>query len=555
MSSGEQDRADEVEAIGRAIGDRIAAHLVDEVRHALHERHDDDPILARLESLEQLARAREQGPSESVDLGSVSSALADVLDAVASLGERIDALAAAPTVDVMAVQTALTEVVDAVSHQIDDGRAAAANTIAAIEVVADRVDQNRLELQPIAARLEATERTAAEIRGAIDAVVSREDPPVDLDPVVRSIEDLRVHYDETQPDLSALINAMKTLRSQIIDSIRETSAEQHVDITPLVAQFVDGRAAHRDELAEVQAAIARLEQAQRESRVDVQASIEHLKTAPLTDPVDLEPLLDAVTQLRGTVPTFDVERLEARIAELAEAMPTIDLAPVIAALDGIDRRLDDTSGRDRVAATIDQVADDLAGARSDMARSDMARSESLDQLSGRLDALQSAVDALRADESLREAELRLARRVDTNSEALRSRIDDQRVLADSLAANVSQLNAALTVASEEPQQLRRDLDRILEQLAERMGGAMRELRNELKGADEPLALRSSVEAGLDRITGRFQSDTGRILHAVASAQEDADGRLRRIDNQVTELRRAVDRVRRDTEPLEANSPT
>ena len=79
---------------------------------------------------------------------------------------------------------------------------------------------------------------------------------------------------------------------------------------------------------------------------------------------------------------------------------------------------------------------------------------------------------------------------------------------------------------------------------------MRELRSEHGNELEaPGALRSSVEAGLDRISGRFQTDTGRILEAVSAAQEDTDGRLRRIDAQVTELRRIVDRVRRETEDL------
>ena len=239
-----------------------------------------------------------------------------------------------------------------------------------------------------------------------------------------------------------------------------------------------------------------------------------------------------------------------QVETVRRELPDIDLAKLHAQLADLATKVDDTSDIERVRAAIEHVAEDVAGARAESARSEM-----VDQLSQRLDSLQATVDSIRADDALRDTELRLSHRVDANSESLRAKIDDQRALADSLAANVSQLNAALTLASEQPQQLRRDLDRTLEQLAERLGGAMRDLRKELESGDEPLALRSSVEAGLDRITGRFQTDTSRILEAVAAAQDDADGRLRRIDNQMTELRRAVDRARRETDRLEGAPQT
>ena len=175
----------------------------------------------------------------------------------------------------------------------------------------------------------------------------------------------------------------------------------------------------------------------------------------------------------------------------------------------------------------------------------MARADAIDEIAAKLESLENAVDAAGTDDALREAELRLGRRIDVTGEAIRTRIDDQRVLADSLAANVSQLNAALTKASEEPQQLRRDLDRILEQLAERMGAAMRDLRSSSRASTRshsPCGARSRPDSTASRAASS-PTPAGSSPRST-SAQEDADSRLRRIDTQVTELRRAVELVRR-----------
>ena len=755
--------AEAVEAVGR----RVAEH-----------RPDLSPIAERID---RLITDLESARPEPVDLTPVTAAIADLRTHLADsrpdlhpVQSRLDELAARdlPEPDLGPIRTQL-DAITALLERTDleeriDQLARTSDTTAIRAGIAEVVEAG-------ATQLETVERTANELRSAVAALAERQPEAPDLEPVVRAVEGLRSHYDETQPDLDALIGAMTALRTQIIEAIDTTAAEHGVDVAPLVAQVVDARQATETTIgglrSEVEALARTLDSIRAEARASndrlesnlappavdldpvlraiaelqeqiptvdlgpihtqlealpgrlpvvdldpilealaalptsipsvdltplqdridalpaqfpdldlrpleqavdalrttipeptdldpVRASIEDLRASipaptdlgpvqaavesvreavqaidlsslhsridalpgqfPETDlqpfrqavdelrasvppAVDLAPVYEAISSLRDDFPELDLdpirrdldalrsavvssqpdlspvrETLGEILASLAEgitesrnitervvdavagieippapdlAEARTDLGPVLAAIDGLDRRMDDTTATDRLRDTVRQVADDVAAARAEL-----TPASAIDELASRIEVLQAAVDSLRADDTLREAEVRLARRVDTNTEALRAKIDDQRALADSLAANVSQLNAALTIASEEPQQLRRDLDRILEQLAERMGGAMRELRNELQSAEEPLALRSSVEAGLDRITGRFQTDTGRILEAVAAAQDDADGRLRRIDNQVTELRRAVDRVRRESEPFEAASP-
>ncbi len=560
--------------------------------------------------------------SSGVDIVAVVQAIGQRLDAIeravmaeseraesgrTSLRLEIDALRAGieeSTADLQPVHGALAELIDALGQQIEDSRNAAISTLAAVEVLAERVDHGRVDLRPVqtqldalvervdqpgladqlvelrrsldlssvragitelveagAVQLEATERTTTGLRDAIDALATTPPQSADLMPVVRSLEALREHYDETQPDLDALVGAMTALRTQLVETINGAASANKVDLSPITEQLRDDRIIAETAAARLHEDIERVARQLHEGRAESLSTADRLSSSLTPQPVDLDPVLAAIDTLRADLPETDLTPLNEELARLRSTVAAAepDLSPLKASLaemvDSLASNFTESrNATERVIRTIAGIdLPDPADARTDLAPV-LAAIDSIDRrldgLGSRLDALQRAVDVLRDDETLRDAELRLTRRVDSNTEALRVKIDDQRTLADSLAANVSQLNAALTVASEEPQQLRRDLDRILEQLAERMGGAMRELRGELRGADEPLALRSSVEAGLDRITGRFQSDTGRILDAVTSAQEDADGRLRRIDNQVTELRRAVDRVRRDADRFE-----
>lgn len=716
---------------------------LDELLDASDAGAQDDRLGALARSLDELAADVRAGR---VDLAPIHERLSIVADAgqVDDLRQRVDQVAALAgqqpeSVDLEPLTSAIAELRTHIAESRPDLEALRASIdLGSIRSgIAEVVEASALQL-------ETTERTAAELRAAIAATA--EAGGIDLTPIVGAVDALRHHYDETQPDLEALVEAMKAIRTQIISGVHEAAEATRVDLQPLLDGIEAQRAAQESLLERVRSDLTQLETATLADGDQTRAALEQVAQAP-PSPIDLAPVLEAVDAIRASMPRIDLQPLEARLESLAASIPTVDLEPVLQAvvelrdalppttdltpvhqaiadlaaelppatdldpvrddlatlrqtlgseidtvrdrldavrdsmpsvdlgpiltavealrqhmptvdldpvlravesvrgdlptldlepvlralesvradlptveldpvldavetvrrelpeidlarlhaqladlasridaidtsvdldpvhrdidslrtavgeaeidltpvLDGLSdlgRRVDDTAEIERLRAAIDRVADDVAGTRAESARAEM-----IDQLSQRLDSLQAAVESIRADDALRDTELRLSRRVDANSESLRAKIDDQRALADGLAANVSQLNAALTLASEQPQQLRRDLDRTLEQLAERLGGAMRDLRKELDAADEPLALRSSVEAGLDRITGRFQTDTSRILEAVAAAQEDADGRLRRIDNQMTELRRAVDRARRENERLEGAPST
>ena len=656
--------------------------LADRVRESRTDLQPIDERLATVADAQQLDDLRnrldalagaiaEQRP-EPVDLTPLSAAIADLRTHIAD--SRPDLAPLHARLDEI---TASTD-----TSALDEGLATLGRSL---ESLAAAVRENGVDLDPVQQRLAtlADAQQLHDLRNRLDAlagaIAEQRPEPVDLTPIVAAVDALRHHYDDTQPDLDALVEAMKAMRAQIITGVHEAAEANRVDLQPLMDGVDAQRSAQeatldrlRSDLAPepvdlgpvlaavdgLRASMPQIDLIPVEERLESLASaMPTLDLAPVLRAVtelqdslppatDLTPVLDAVAEVgRQVPPPADLEPVRQAIADLGAAlppaadldpvrddlaslrhtldneidsvrdridsvrasMPSVDLAPVLAAIESVRHELpdvdldpvlraiesvhsdlptvdlgpvvdavetvrrelpdfdlaklhaqladlatkvDDTSDIERVRAAIEHVAEDVAGARAESARSEM-----VDQLSQRLDSLQATVDSIRADDALRDTELRLSHRVDANSESLRAKIDDQRALADSLAANVSQLNAALTLASEQPQQLRRDLDRTLEQLAERLGGAMRDLRKELESGDEPLALRSSVEAGLDRITGRFQTDTSRILEAVAAAQDDADGRLRRIDNQMTELRRAVDRARRETDRLEGAPQT
>ncbi|MDE0804373.1 MAG: hypothetical protein OSA99_13755, partial [Acidimicrobiales bacterium] len=540
---------------------------------------DLDPVVRAIDSLRSHYDATQ--PDLDALIGAMTTLRSQILGA-------IESATAAHAVDVAPIVA-----------QLVDGHQASESTLGSLrsqlEVLARTVDSIRSETRTSAEHLavaaatvdiEPLRRSVDDLRAAIPAPVDLQSlreaiahladeipPATDIGPVLAAISDVAgtipppadlgpvqaevasVHDAVRSIDLAPLHERLETLPShfptldlrpveQALDTLRE-SMPATADLAPV-----------HEAIAALRADLPQLDLG------PVRRDVDDLRSTVAASQPDLSPIRESLSEVldslaQGITESRNAtERVVGAVAGI-EIPPAPDLAaartdltPVLAAIDGIDRRLDDTGATDRLRDAVRQVADDVASARADL-----APSAAIEDLASRLDALQGAVDSLRSDDSLRETEVRLARRVDTNTEALRTKIDDQRALADSLAANVSQLNAALTVASEEPQQLRRDLDRILEQLAERMGGAMRELRNQLQSAEEPVALRSSVEAGLDRITGRFQTDTGRILEAVSAAQDDADGRLRRIDNQVTELRRAVERVRRDTDRFDVVSPS
>ena len=532
-------------------------------------------------------------------LGVLDVDLSPVVDAVRSSRDEVGA-------DVSDARHAVDRVLDVLAEHSDarrtadeDLRLALGETRRELQPLAEGLsalqaglDERTPDLEPIRAQLAALADASAEtstghtdVLRAVEALREQVDAGPDLEPVIQRVDTVAERVDTVGSSLQEALasNALDPRAlSEDLAALRETVLASRPDLLPvrsaldeILGALAQGITETRNtgdrverivaeidttpDLRPVDDAIAHVREAIDAQARAAGADAELLRSATAEIANGLRDTLDAISPMRQTLDAVRVDAAGA--AEAVRQQP--DLQPLLAAVDQIRADLDvvrsDVVGvRDEVGGVRDEVgggrarAEEIAATLRSLAdavestQDQMARADSIAQIASRLDALDGAVHALRSSEDLREAELRLGRRVDASGEALRARIDDQRVLADSLAANVSQLNAALTKASEEPQQLRRDLDRILEQLAERMGAAMRDLRDELgSSAEEPLALRSSVEAGLDRISGRFQTDAGRILDAVATAQEDADGRLRRIDAQVTELRRTIDRVQRD----------
>ena len=469
--------------------------------------------------------------------------LAPIEDHLLRLAERVET----STPDLTPLQTAL----DAVArHQAAQDRelearfdqlgTAIADNRPDLQPVLDAVSDNRPDLQPV---LDAITDNRPDLQPVLDAITASRP---DLQPVLEAIT-------SQQPDLSTVESALAELARTVevsrpdLDPVRESLGRLH----DLVAEKEPDLGPVRSELREVRTAIAASAEPVDPLRDDIAALADRLAAAR----DDLAPLRQELGELRRDVAHHrpDLSSIEASLTTILDALAEgitenrNGRQQVIETVDHVRQLLPDPKATERLADAVAQVSQAVsdAGARA-------VHPDAVATIAARLEAVHSTIDSLGLDERLRETELHLGRRLDVNADSVRSRIDDQQALTDALAANVSQLNAALTLASEAPQQLRRDLDRVLEQLAERVGSAMHELRIELRGrGPEPIALHSSVEAGLDRISGRFQNDAGRILQAVSAAQEDTDGRLRRIDAQVTELRRTVERSRRRLEPVDA----
>lgn len=513
-------------------------------------RANRDELLAQLSGIAgQLDELRAGAGRDSTDALAAEHAAAS-----AAVAERFVELRDVVTAEIHAQQTHLDEIRLAVAgHHTDlqpvlDAIAQSARvtsqttseqgdaTVTRLQGVMDShlrsvalaIESNTLEIGSVGAVLEMIENAVTQLRVDVDPT----------DAIATLSQRLGEHTPLQVADVTRAVDPILTATSVLTEQLRTVTARLAI---------IERSTSATDNLASLESAIANLN-----------ADVLRIATETQTEADGRRDALSQITAImsnqRGVLTSLRsaIERLPDQLTP-----PTIDLRPALEALAEIDSRLPDQaridSGQSRLSERINGLAADVQTA---IERVEAVQNSASDGLLTRLTAIERAIDSVGETDSISDAETRLTQRVEANFATLRTKLDDQFLMTDSVGANMSQLNATLVKASEEPHQLRRDLDRTLDQLAEHLGAAMREMRTELhRAADDPIALRSSVEAGLDRISGRFQSDAGRILEAVTLAQEDADGRLRRIDTQVSELRRSVEQVRRQAASLPPARPS
>ena len=276
-----------------------------------------------------------------------------------------------------------------------------------------------------------------------------------------------------------------------------------------------------------------------------------------------------------------------RIGPDASADP---LERLVAAVESIDRRLGaledrhradveaDAGLRDRIERVADQVSDlakgvDALGERVDRSSDAVqAGTDALSELSANASSTRDALRTLRqatATESsanrdgfvevrdqvaeidrrivsraqmddvrqrIEQAERSLAHQANVIGEAIRSRVDDQRVLSRELAAQISALNAAVSTSEPSSELVRRDVQSTVEVLAERVAHAMGELRSDFREAQSRQA-RALASSDTTRV------DASQLSSTLRSVQDSTDERLRRIDGQLSELRNSLDLLR------------
>lgn len=229
--------------------------------------------------------------------------------------------------------------------------------------------------------------------------------------------------------------------------------------------------------------------------------------------------------LDGAVNREVLQRIEGTVASFSDTVSR--LAGSLESVRSMVESLHTTSVANEVATSGLSGAVDELGDRLSMTQKRMISRSHLDEVRHRVE----------------QAEVALARQANLIGDALRSRIDDQRVLSNELGAQISNLNASLSRSSDVPDKVRRELNKAVESLAERMGIAMREVRKELTAASTGNAPTPAVNAGLDRISGRLQADANRIAQVVANVQADNEDRMRRLNLQVSELHRSLELLR------------
>lgn len=239
---------------------------------------------------------------------------------------------------------------------------------------------------------------------------------------------------------------------------------------------------------------------------------------------DLKMLSDRVadTSLDSAVNREVLQRLEGMVGTLGDSVHGLDSAveAVRGMVEGLRATLlsRDTSS-EAITSAVDRVAEQLRAVdRRMVSRAD--------------------IDEVR--QRIEQAEVALAHQANIIGEALRSRVDDQRVLSNELGAQLANLTASVSDSVDLPDKVRREIHKEVEELAEHLGVAMRDLRTEMSVIG-PREL--PTVTGLDRLSGRIHADNERLTQAVTSAQATSEERLRRLDAQVSDLRQRLELLR------------
>lgn len=244
--------------------------------------------------------------------------------------------------------------------------------------------------------------------------------------------------------------------------------------------------------------------------------------------------------------SHDLATLSDRIADTS--LDSAVNREVLQRLDGVVTAMGESVNR--LGSGLDAVRGMVEGLRATVLSRDTS-SESIDaavsDLSDRISALDrrmvSRADIDEVRQRVEQAEVALAHQANIIGEALRRRVDDQRVLSSELGAQLANLTASISDSVDLPDKVRREIHKEVEELAERLGVALRDLRVQLSSGFGPAELGPAVTSGLDRISGRLHADTKKLTDAVSEAQATSEERLRRLDTQVTELRQRLELLR------------
>lgn len=266
----------------------------------------------------------------------------------------------------------------------------------------------------------------------------------------------------------------------------------------------------------------------------------------------LEQVIDAVASEReGRLtqpPQPDVSPALAILSDQVSdtALDTAVNREVLQRLDGLVGGLIDSMSR--LESSLEAVRGLVDGLRSTILNRDSA-DVAVGAIAGLADQVRSIDRRLvsRADiadvrQRVEQAEVALAHQSNIIGEALRRRVDDQRILSGELGAQLANLSASVSDSVDLPDKVRREIRKEVSELAEHLGVAMRDMRMQLAEGSDSTSM-PALTTGLERISGRIQADTQRLSKTVSSAQSANDERMRRLDAQVTELRQRLELLR------------
>lgn len=294
---------------------------------------------------------------------------------------------------------------------------------------------------------------------------------------------LRATVSALQLDMTAQREDVRSLEShvrQMADALSTAAQAGHEDTEALLTAIGDAAAANRPQVeseaaltrAVLERVVLRLEEMSgKVDRFEPGGGGPEGLTAAVGSVADLGPALAAIADLaqredEGRHELADLVRVaSARINVVAEELGHLGR-----------RILEPDAGLAAVERALVELRDGLAGAGASGDGTPVSVAPvDLTPVLERLDRL-SAVASPEGAVAGEAGDPGALERMEAALNDLRRRVEHQRKLSDSLAAQVSQMNAALVKASEEPQQLRRDLDRIVQQLADTVQASLRELR-------------------------------------------------------------------------------